>query len=61
MLVISWRHDTQHNDTQHNDTHHNAQHCYGECPVLLRVKPYMLSVAMLNDVMVSVVMLDVIC
>jgi hypothetical protein len=31
------RYDIQHNDIQHYDTQHNAEHCYSECPVMLRV------------------------
>ncbi len=50
----------------HNDTQHNAEHCYGECPVMLRVIyvncdiPYMLSVVMMNVVMLSVIIQNVV-
>jgi hypothetical protein len=59
-------HDTQHNDTQRNDIQHN-----GICAVMLSVakkpfmlsvakKPFMLSVVMINGIILSVVMLNVV-
>ncbi len=59
--------DTQHNDIQYNNTQHNVMYCYSEChlwsvSIMLSVtnKLIILSVIMLNDVMLSVVTLNVV-
>ncbi len=62
LYAESQRHDIQHNDTQRNDIRHNGtQYRYAECPCLVSFmlnvvnKPIMLSVAMQNVIILSVV------